>query len=126
LVGNGTAEEQSSDVKYEFTHDGKVFNNAYISARMDWYLKQNHYYAAYNTETETPSYLLLGLSAGTDVLIKGKKIAELTLIVDNLANVCYQDHLSRLKYADFNVATGRRGVFNMGCNFVFKLTVPIG
>ena len=126
LVGNGTAEEQSSDVKYEFTHDGKVFNNAYISARMDWYLKQNHYYAAYNTETETPSYLLLGLSAGTDVLIKGKKIAELTLIVDNLADVCYQDHLSRLKYADFNVATGRRGVFNMGRNFVFKLTVPIG
>ncbi len=116
----------SADVKYEITHDSKVFNNAYLAARMDWYLEQNHYYAAYDTETATPSYLLLGLSAGTDILIKGKKVAELTLIVDNLTNVCYQDHLSRLKYADWNVVTGRRGVFNMGRNIVFKLTVPIG
>ena len=116
----------SADVKYEITHDSKVFNNAYLAARMDWYLEQNHYYAAYDTETATPSYLLLGLSAGTDILIKGKKVAELTLIVDNLLDVCYQDHLSRLKYADWNVVTGRRGVFNMGRNIVFKLTVPIG
>ena len=116
----------SVDVKYELTHDGKVFNNAYIAASMDWCLEQNHYYAAYDTETMTPSYLLIGLSAGTDVLIKGKKVAELALIVDNLTDVCYQDHLSRLKYADFNVVTGRRGVFNMGRNVVFKVTVPIG
>ena len=116
----------SVDVKYELTHDGKVFNNAYIAARMDWCLEQNHYYAAYDTETMTPSYLLIGLSAGTDVLIKGKKVAELALIVNNLTDVCYQDHLSRLKYADFNVVTGRRGVFNMGRNVVFKVTVPIG
>ena len=116
----------SADVKYELTHDGKVFNNAYFAARMDWCLKQDHYYAAYDTETPTPSYLLLGLSAGTEILIKGKKIAELSLIVDNLADVCYQDHLSRLKYADWNVVTGRRGVFNMGRNIVFKLAVPIG
>ena len=116
----------SSDVKYEITHDGEVLNNAYVAARMDWYLKQDHYYAAYDTETMTPSYLLLGLSAGTDILIKGKKVAELSVIVDNLTDVCYQDHLNRLKYADFNVVTGRQGVFNMGRNIVFKLTVPIG
>lgn len=116
----------SSDVKYEITHDGEVFNNAYVAARMDWYLKQDHYYAAYDTETMTPSYLLLGLSAGTDILIKGKKVAELSVIVDNVTDVCYQDHLNRLKYADFNVVTGRQGVFNMGRNIVFKLTVPIG
>ena len=28
--------------------------------------------------------------------------------------------------ADLNVITGRRGVFNMGRNFVLKLAVPIG
>ena len=116
----------STDVKYEITHDGEMFNNAYVAARMDWYLKQDHYYAAYDTETMTPSYLLLGLSAGTDVLIKGKKVAELSVIVDNLTDVYYQDHLNRLKYADFNVVTGRQGVFNMGRNIIFKLTVPIG
>ena len=116
----------STDLKYEITHDGEVLNNAYVAARMDWYLKQDHFYAAYNTETMTPSYLLLGLSVGTDVLVKGKKVAELSVIVDNLTDVCYQDHLNRLKYADFNVVTGRQGVFNMGRNIVFKLTVPIG
>ncbi len=116
----------SVDVKYELTHDGKIFNNAYLAARMDWCLEQDHYYAAYDTETPTPSYLLFGLSAGTDILVKGRKVAELTVIVDNLTDVCYQDHLSRLKYADWNVVTGRHGVFNMGRNVVFKLTVPIG
>ena len=116
----------STDVKYEITHDGEVLNNAYVAVRMDWFLKQDHFYAAYNTETMTPSYLLLGLSVGTDVLVKGKKVAELSVIVDNLTDVCYQDHLNRLKYADFNVVTGRQGVFNMGRNVVFKLTVPIG
>ena len=116
----------SVDMKYELTHDGKVFNNAYLAARMDWYLEQDHYYEAYDTETSTPSYLLFGLSAGTDILVKGKKVAELTMIVDNLTDVCYQDHLNRLKYADWNVVTGRRGVFNMGRNVVFRLVVPIG
>ncbi len=116
----------SVDMKYELTHNGKVFNNAYLAARMDWCMKQEHYYAAYDTETMTPSYLLFGLSAGTDVLIKGKKIVELAMIVDNLTDVCYQDHLNRLKYADYNVVTGRQGVFNMGRNIVFRLTVPIG
>ena len=116
----------SVDMKYELTHNGKVFNNAYLAARMDWCMKQEHYYAAYDTETMTPSYLLFGLSAGTDVLIKGKKIVELAMIVDNLTDVGYQDHLNRLKYADYNVVTGRQGVFNMGRNIVFRLTVPIG
>ena len=116
----------SVDAKYELTHDGKVFNNAYLAARMDWCLKQDHYYAANDTETMMPSYLLIGLSAGTDIMVKGKKILELALVVDNLTDVCYQDHLSRLKYADLNVVTGRRGVFNMGRNIVFKVTVPIG
>mgnify|MGYP002868308714 CR=1 FL=1 len=116
----------STNVKYEITHKAKVFDNAYVAARLDWYLRQNHYYAAYDTETPTPSYLLLGLSIGTDIRIKGKKVFELHVIADNLTNTCYQDHLSRLKYADPNVVTGRQGVFNMGRNYVIKLVVPIG
>ena len=116
----------SSDIKYELTHDGNVFNNAYVAVQADWYLKQDHYFVAYDTETMTPSYLLLGVSVGTDLFLKGRKVAEMHLIVDNLTDVCYQDHLSRLKYADYNVVTGRQGVFNMGRNVVFKLMVPIG
>jgi iron complex outermembrane receptor protein len=42
-----------------------------------------------------------------------------------LTNKAYQSHLSRLKYADKNQATGRTGVYNMGRNIGFKLVVPI-
>jgi iron complex outermembrane receptor protein len=37
--------------------------------------------------------------------------------------VAYQNHLSRLKYAAINEATGRVGVFNMGRNFSFKVNI---
>ena len=40
---------------------------------------------------------------------------------ENLADVAYQSHLSRLKYAPENPATGRMGVFNMGRNISVKL-----
>ena len=101
------------------------FNNLYIAATLDCYLKQTHIYSADNTETATPGYVLLNLSAGTDVQIKGKKIAELYVTADNLLNKGYQSHLSRLKYAAVNVITGRRGVYNMGRNITFKIVVPI-
>jgi iron complex outermembrane receptor protein len=40
---------------------------------------------------------------------------------DNLANVAYQSHLSRLKYAPENLFTGRTGVYNMGRNISLKV-----
>jgi iron complex outermembrane receptor protein len=42
----------------------------------------------------------------------------------NLGDVAYQNHLSRLKYAAENLATGRVGVYNMGRNFSIKLNIP--
>lgn len=104
---------------------GLSFNNLYVAAGLDCYLKQSHIYSADDTETVTPGYALLSLSAGTDVQIKGKKIAELYVTADNLLNKAYQNHLSRLKYADENTVTGRRGVYNMGRNITFKVVVPI-
>jgi len=47
------------------------------------------------------------------------------LIAQNLTDVAYQNHLSRLKYTDENMATGRMGVFNMGRNFSLKLNLPL-
>lgn len=100
-------------------------NNLFVSAGIDCYLKQNHIYRADETETETPSYTLLNLQAGTDIQIGSKKLAEFYIIADNLLDKAYQNHLSRLKYADFNVVTGRQGVFNIGRNITMKLIVPI-
>ena len=102
------------------------FNNLYIAAGLDCNLKQTHIYRADDTETVTPAYVLLSLSAGTDVQLKGKKIAELYITADNLLNRAYQNHLSRLKYADENIITARRGVYNMGRNITFKVVVPFG
>ena len=130
----------SSELKWELFHHShttlghhhrsdaahrSLLNNLYIAAGLDCYLKQTHIHSADNTETETPGYALLSLSAGTDILVKGRKIAELYITADNLLNKAYQNHLSRLKYADENVVTGRRGVFNMGRNITFKLVIPI-
>ena len=102
-----------------------LLNNLYIAVGLDCYLKQTHIYRADDTETETPGYTLLSLSAGTDIQIKGKKIAEFYITTDNLLDKAYQNHLSRLKYADMNVVTGRRGVYNIGRNITFKLVIPI-
>ena len=102
-----------------------LFNNLYVSAGLDCYLKQTHIYSADDTETKTPGYALLSLSAGSDIQVKGRKVAELYITADNLLDKAYQNHLSRLKYADVNAATGRRGIFNMGRNITFKIVVPL-
>ena len=116
----------TSELKYEITHHGHAtLNNAYISLGMECNLAQNHYYKVDDTETATPSYTLLSLSAGTDLNIHHKKVAELYVTADNLLNRAYQNHLSRLKYCDVNNATGRQGIYNMGRNVVFKVIIPI-
>ena len=115
----------TSDLKFELSHDGQFLNNSYIAIGLEAYMKQNHYYKADDTETATPGYALLNLSAGADLMIRKKKIAELYVTADNLLNKAYQNHLSRLKYADINSATGRQGVYNMGRNITFKVVVPI-
>ena len=134
------APKWSSELKWELSHHShstvahhherhpfhrSLLNNLYIAAGLDCYLKQTHIYSADDTETATPAYALLSLSAGTDLQINGKKVAELYITADNLLNRAYQNHLSRLKYADENIVTGRRGVYNMGRNITFKIVVPI-
>ena len=119
----------SPHAMHEYRHahpkSGIALNNLYIAASLDSYLKQTHIYRADDTETKTPGYALLNLSAGTDIQFNGKKLAELYVTADNLLNKAYQNHLSRLKYTDENVVTGRRGIYNMGRNITFKVVVPI-
>ncbi len=102
-----------------------ALNNVYLSAGLECYLRQGNIYSADDTETATPSYTLINLSAGTDILIRHRKVAEFYITANNLLNRAYQSHLSRLKYADINTVTGRQGVYNMGRNITFKLIIPI-
>ncbi|MBR3726037.1 MAG: TonB-dependent receptor, partial [Prevotella sp.] len=99
--------------------------NSYASIGLECHLKQDRIYTDNDTETRTQTYTLLNASAGTDVLLRGKRLFSVYLTATNLLNRAYQSHLSRLKYADVNPVTGRRGVSNMGRNIMLKVVVPI-
>ena len=120
------APKWSSELKYELFHDMRTITNSYVAVELECHLRQSHYFRAYGTETATPSYTLVNLSAGTDVLSHGgRRVASLYLSVNNLFDRGYQDHLSRLKYMDENALTGRCGVYNMGLNIALRVVVPI-
>ncbi len=104
---------------------GALFANTYMNFGLNHYFTQNQYYGAFGTETTTPGYTLINAGIGTDIVTKNKTLFSIYISANNLTNVAYQSHLSRLKYLDENNATGRMGVFNMGRNFSFKLIVPI-
>ena len=114
-----------SDIKAEFGQVTRFMANAYLKFGIDHNWPQNHFYAAYGTETSTPGYTLLNLGAGTDIISGKKTLCSLFVSIDNLTDVAYQSHLSRLKYSETNYATGRTGVFNMGRNISFKLLIPV-
>ena len=115
----------TSELKYEITHDGHLFNNAYVAVSLECHLRQNHYYKADDTETATPSYTLVHFTAGTDIKVHRRKVASLYLSVNNLFDRAYQNHLSRLKYVGYNMRTGERGIFDMGRNLAVRLIVPL-
>jgi iron complex outermembrane receptor protein len=114
-----------SEIKYEFGNTKTNSKNNYVSVQLDNVAAQTHPFTGYNTETSTAGYTLINVGMGTHIQYRGKQICSLTLVAQNLTDVAYQNHLSRLKYTDENMATGRMGVFNMGRNFSVKLNVPL-
>ena len=114
-----------SELRYDIIRDGHTLTNTFVALNVNCYAKQNHYLMEGGSETATPAYCLLGASIGTQIKHKGRVIANVSIIGDNLLDKAYQSHLSRLKYADVNPVTGRTGVFNMGRNVTFKLDIPL-
>jgi iron complex outermembrane receptor protein len=114
-----------SELMANFKKIGSSFLNLYFKFESDWNFKQNKPFLAYETETATTAYTLLNTGAGVDIAKNEKTIFSIHVAVINLANTAYQNHLSRLKYTDENLLTGRTGVFNMGRNFSLKLNVPL-
>jgi iron complex outermembrane receptor protein len=114
-----------SDIRINIKHLNSLFNNSYFSFGIEHDFKQTNIYSAYNTETETNGYTLLNAGLGTDVVWKKHTLFSLYISGTNLADIAYQSHLSRLKYAPENYATGETGVFNMGRNISLKLIVPV-
>jgi iron complex outermembrane receptor protein len=119
------APKLQSELRADIKKIGKIISNAYLKVELENYFEQNKYYAAYQTETETPGYTLLNVGLGTDIKWHEVKRCSFYLTINNITGVAYQSHLSRLKYTDKNNVTGRVGIYNIGRNYSFKLIIPL-
>jgi iron complex outermembrane receptor protein len=119
-----THSELRADVKKKFRH----FSAMYAKIELEYYATQDRVYLADNTETPTPRYTLYNAGIGVDITnVAGKVLCSLNLLGNNLTDVIYQSHMSRLKYFEPYPGnwSGRNGIYNMGRNISFKLIVPI-
>ena len=115
-----------SELRANFRRSGKRITNPYARLQLERTFAQNRFFSAFGTETATPGYTLISAGLGTDVAsANGRTLFSLYLTANNLFDVGYQSHLSRLKYADYNAANGRTGVFNQGRNVSVRLVVPL-
>ncbi|MEJ7626543.1 MAG: TonB-dependent receptor [Ferruginibacter sp.] len=114
-----------TEVRGDFKKLTSNIFNTYAKVEIDNTFKQAHPFTAFDTETTTPAYTLINAGIGAEVGDKkGNILFGLHFIATNIADVAYQSHLSRLKYAPLNNATGRMGVFGTGRNFIIKINVP--
>lgn len=102
-----------------------IFRHYYAGLSGAYYCAQNNFHSAFGTETATPGYFLLDAGAGTEIVNKKNEVLfKLYFSVNNILNTQYQSHLSRLKYAPENPATGFNGIYGQGRNFSVRLLIP--
>lgn len=115
-----------TELRADFKKAGKYLKNFYAKFEIENTFRQSHPFTAYNTETATAGYTLLNAGIGMDIIKKnGHQFININFVVTNIADVAYQNHLSRLKYGAENLATRRNGVYNIGRNFSVKLNIPL-
>jgi iron complex outermembrane receptor protein len=120
------APKYRGEIKAQFNAVGAYLTGVYAKIGIDHYFQQQHYFRAYGTETATPAYTLLSAGLGANVkAFKRSNFFNIYLSAENLTDVAYQSHLSRLKYAPQNPFTGRMGIYNMGRNISLKLIVNL-
>jgi iron complex outermembrane recepter protein len=114
-----------TELRGELLPKGKFFRNMDLHVELDHSFKQDKPFTAYGTETATAGYSLLNAGVSTDLYNGKKTVCSIFFSANNITDVAYQNHMSRLKYAEENLATGRRGVYNVGRNFVVKVNLPM-
>ncbi len=120
----------TSELRYDFESKSHHIANGFIKIQLAYYAKQDEVYLTDNTETPTPGYALFNAGIGGGITNKqGKTIFNLYILGNNLFDVAYQDHLSRLKYfedpANYPSPNNHYGIYNMGRNISFKIDVPL-
>ncbi|MBS1630802.1 MAG: TonB-dependent receptor [Bacteroidetes bacterium] len=114
-----------SGIRVQRAAMGKHITHAWLKLEADHYFAQSQVFRAYGSETASPEYTLLNASLGFDWQQKGKTVCTLIVSAQNLADIAYQNHLSRLRYADVNPVNGRMGISGMGRNLSLTLQVPM-
>jgi iron complex outermembrane recepter protein len=115
-----------SSINQDIKTKGKVLSAIFMKVEIDYNTAQNRYLALYNTETYTPSSVLINISGGVDINYTKKHAMLIQLQVNNLFNTASQSNLSRLKYFEYysQLPGGHSGIYNMGRNICVKLIVP--
>ncbi len=114
-----------SELKSEILKKGKAISNLVFHVEADHTFNQEHPFTAYRTETATSGYTLFNAGMSGNVNHHKRTIFSLYFNAQNISDVTYQSHLSRLKYTAINPVSGRQGVFNMGRNFSLKVNIPL-
>lgn len=103
-----------NEIKWTFkTQKNNPLKQPYIQVEMETHFAQDR---IDEFETTTPGYVLLNASIGTKLKVQ-KQTWTLFISGDNLTDVKYYDHLSRLKQV---------GIYNMGRNVTVGLVIPVG
>jgi iron complex outermembrane recepter protein len=116
-----------SELQYDFTNKNLHLVNGFVKVAAAFSGPQNRVYLADNTETPTPGYTLINAGVGAGFTNKENKILfNIYLLANNIFDVVYQDHLSRLKYFEPypNSPGPYHGIYNMGRNISIKLDFP--
>jgi iron complex outermembrane receptor protein len=120
------APKYRAELRAQFKKIGRHLSSVYLKLAADHYFKQNNYFKAYDTESATLGYSLISAGVGASIFGKNQRtIFQVFISGENLTNRAYQSHLSRLKYAPLNPASGRQGVYNMGRNLSIKFIVNL-
>ncbi len=117
-----------SELKYDFKNRDLHMVNGFVQLSAAFSGPQNRPYLADNTETATPGYTLINAGVGTGFTNKQNKLLfSIYLFANNIFDVVYQDHLSRLKYFEPypNSPGPYHGIYNMGRNISVKLDFPL-
>ena len=118
----------NSELRANFKGKLKYASSIYVKIGMEYYAKQNRIYSENDTETPTNAYIIYNAGAGAKITnSKGKVIIIFNILGNNITNVIYQSHLSRLKYFESypGNASGRSGIYNMGRNISFQVIMPL-
>jgi iron complex outermembrane recepter protein len=117
-----------SEISYNFDYKAYHLVNAFVKVQFAYYARQERVYLVNNTETPTSCYNLVNVGLGGGITNgKGKLLFNVYLMGNNIFDVAYQDHLSRLKYFEPYPTDPRpnHGIYNEGKNFGIKVDFPL-